>query len=190
MKPVENWQMMNFDDMTSYYTCAGIARGQTDHEWRIVSSSAVTNDVRKIRSATRQEDESKFNGITVKWCAAAAASGQIFPMVAIFCGFSESMMPDDSMIVLKIPGMCFGGRIDVFSSSFGYVVLMRSGTSMVEFHQWYQQEIITATFRANRLRYLPFSDPDPTSNVPDDEKGVVWFDSDNTNVKTTTNMNG
>jgi transposase len=122
MKPVENWQIMNFD-MTSYYTCAGIARGQTDHEWRIVSSSAVTKDVKKIRSATQQEDESKFNGITVKWCDAVAASGQIFPMVAIFSGFNESMMPDDSMIVLKIPGMCFGGRIDVFSSSFGYVVL-------------------------------------------------------------------
>ena len=58
---------------------------------------------------------------------------------------------------------------------------------MVEFHQWYQQEIITATFRANRLRYLPFSDPNPSSDVPDDEKGIVWFDSDNTNVKTTTN---
>ena len=65
MKPVENWQIMNFD-MTSYYTCAGVARNQSDHEWRIVNSNSVSNDVRKIRSATQQEDESKFSGITVK----------------------------------------------------------------------------------------------------------------------------
>ena len=61
----------------------------------------------------------------------AIASGELLPIVQIFEGFGEEIMPKD-----------VGSTTDArLSDTSGYVVFKKLGTSMMPFHTWFNLEV-------------------------------------------------
>ena len=118
------------------------------------------------------EEDTKFNGLSVKWCDEASGSGHIMPMVAIFSGFSETEMPSDGFIVLEVQGMSMNANLDDRSSEVGYIVMLKQDENMDNFFEWYDEVIVYPYFRD--LLKLYYRTPLDAEDVPEDLSARVW----------------
>jgi hypothetical protein len=62
----------------------------------------------------------------------ANADGELLPIVQIFEGFGEDIMPKDDYLFLEVPGLLVGSTTNArLSNAPGYVVFKKLGTSMM-----------------------------------------------------------
>eukprot|EP00536_Pseudo-nitzschia_multiseries_P019691 jgi/Psemu1/62401/gm1.62401_g len=130
MKPIPPFKHLNYD-MTSTYAFDGTSTHAPNlNKWAQGSSASQSRGARNKNSMWLDNKEMKFNGLNVKWCEGATASGHIMPMVSIFSGLSDKEMPDKPFIVVEVPGMCMNANID----------------DMKSFFEWYD-DIISSYYR-------------------------------------------
>ena len=133
LKPIQQFQQCNYD-MTSTYVWDG-KEDWKEHKakWKKdvrVSKETQDKGRRNKKTPTTQGEEQKCNGLSVKWCQGASAAGHLFPMVAIFSGFSKREMPGDGFTIQKIEDMSIGSHLDPRCGEAGYVALLRDMQSM------------------------------------------------------------
>jgi len=122
MKPIHAFQHVNYDMTSTYVFDGAVPNNPGQDHWARVSTATQARGTRNRKSIWINEEEMKFNGISVKWCDGASGSGHIMPMVAIFSGLSETEMPSKAFIVLEVAGMSMNANLDARSSEVGYIL--------------------------------------------------------------------
>jgi hypothetical protein len=155
MLPVPSWQVFNYY-MTSYYTFKGTShRSGNGNEWSRVSNESLDRGMRSHTSIKKCGEESVCNGLTVRWMDSANACGELLPIVQIFEGFGEDIMPKDDYLFLEVPGLSVGSTTDArLSDAPGYVVFKELGASMMPFHTWYNLTILAPFYKQVRKKHL------------------------------------
>jgi hypothetical protein len=172
--------------MTSYYTFKGTShRTASGNEWSRVSNESLDRGRRNHTSIKKDGEESVCNGLTVRWMDCANASGDLLPIVQIFEGFGEDIMPKDDYLFLEVPGLPVGSTTDArLSDAPGYVAFKKLGASMMPFHTWYNLTILAPYYQQVRKKY-GYSSED--TELPEQEHVRVYCDSDMTNIACLTN---
>jgi hypothetical protein len=185
MRPVPSWQVFNYD-MTSYYAFNGTShRSGNGNEWSRVPNESLDRGRRNHTSIKKNGEESVCNGLTVRWMDCANASGDLLPIVQIFEGFGEDIMPKDDYLFLEVPGLPVGSTTDArLSDAPGYVAFKKLGASMMPFHTWYNLTILAPYYQQVRKKY-GYSSED--TELPEQEHVRVYCDSDMTNIACLTN---
>jgi hypothetical protein len=185
MLPVPSWQVFNYY-MTSYYTFKGTShRSGNGNEWSRVSNESLDRGMRSHTSIKKCGEESVCNGLTVRWMDSANACGELLPIVQIFEGFGEDIMPKDDYLFLEVPGLSVGSTTDArLSDAPGYVVFKKLGASMMPFHTWYNLTILAPYYKQVRKKH-GYSSED--TELPEQEHARVYCDSDMTNIACLTN---
>ncbi|KAG7368491.1 hypothetical protein IV203_031234 [Nitzschia inconspicua] len=68
--------------------------------------------LRKHTSIKKDGEELVCNGITVRWLDCGTASGVLLPIVQLFEGFDEAVMPKDDFLFLEVPGLSVNSTHD------------------------------------------------------------------------------
>jgi hypothetical protein len=171
MRPIDPYQIINYDITTEYIAAGSQSRRtQGSTQYVMISTTALDHGKRNVQSAYRAGEESSCNGLAVQFMACVSADGNLYPAVTIVKGWPLEVMPKDSFLPLEIPGYAANADLDVRLSELpGYVVLMRSGTKMEDFHVWFQNRIIRDTFQKVRER----RGKTVHTAIPDDEKARI-----------------
>ena len=179
MKPIKPWQIINHD-MTSMYVWNGSEQDENKvacNAWCLVSTASQEKGSRKRSSAIVASEKTMCNGLTVKWDEGAAASGHVFPMVAIFSGFSKEEMPRDPFIVVEVKGMCMNSHTDIRFKEKGYVVLLRSKEKMDQYFDWYDTTVLYPYYRQLLEEYCGIP-ADQETEFDEEFHARVFVDSD------------
>jgi hypothetical protein len=186
MRPIEPYQIINYDITTEYIAAGSQSRRNSSHtDYVAISTTALDHGKRNVTSAYRAGEEMKCNGLAVQFMACISADGNLYPAVTIVKGWSLDAMPNDSFIPLEILGYAANAHLDIRLQELpGYVVLMRAGAKMEDFHVWFQNRIIRDTFQKVREKHGKTIH----TAIPEDERARVWSDSDMTNIKVMTEM--
>ncbi len=191
MKPIHPWQIINYD-ASSYYAFLGTRNDNGIDEWGRISEGAISRGTRSIISLHRCEESTKCDGLMLRWIDGIVGSGQVLPMVQLYTGFDDSEMPVDRLIVLEVEGMTVNANLDARMEGVGYIVFKRQGTSMAEFYEWYENEVVYPSACAVRRAYNVFdvSDDNEQSDriVSDADASRVWIDSDMEQIKRITDL--
>jgi hypothetical protein len=103
---------LNFD-RTSYYAFKGTSpRTSNGNKWSRVSNESLDRGCRCHTSIKKDGEEAVCNGLTVRWMDSANAIGEVLPIVQIFEGFSEDIMPKDDCLLLEVPVLSVGSTTD------------------------------------------------------------------------------
>jgi hypothetical protein len=130
-------------------------------------------------------EESNCNGAMIKWMDCTSASGDLLPIVIII-RLDSNEMPDATapMLFMKIPGLNISSPKDIRANeTVGWVLFLKPGASMMDFHLWYEKTIIHEHFKLIREQRLKLT---VHNNITDDECMRVYMDSDMINVKFST----
>jgi hypothetical protein len=115
----------------------------------------------------RGEEES-CGGVMIKWLDCTSASGDLLSIVILICLGAEEM-PDATspMILMEIPGLNISSSKDIRATkTFGWVVFLKSGSSMIDFHSWYEKTILHEHWKLLREQRLKLT---AHNTISDDE---------------------
>jgi hypothetical protein len=187
MKPIHPYQVINFD-ASSYYAYAGtVVNDSANDEWVRISEGAISRGTQNQVSLHRCEESTKCNGLMLRWIDGIVGSGQVLPMVQLYTGFDDSEMPVDRLIVLEVEGMNVNANLDAHMEGVGYILFKQEGIPMAEVYEWYENEVVNKTARAERRAYNAFdvSDDNEQSDfvVSDADATRVWLDSNMEQIK-------
>ena len=178
MRPIDLFQAFNYD-MTSLYSFLGCAPNDPSHDqWARVSTASQARGARNSKSMWTNEENTKFNGLSMKWCDGSTASGHVLPMTAIFCGLSQEEMPEDGFIVLEVEGMNINANLDARTEEKGYIVLMRQNEKMDQFFDWYDNTIVHPYYIKLLKKYTGLPIGDNGEGITDTLATRIWCDSD------------
>jgi hypothetical protein len=96
---------------------------------------------------------------------------------------SAEEMPDATppMIFMEIPGLNISSSKDIRANeTVGWVVFLKSGSSMIDFHSWFEKTILHEHWKLIREQRLKLH---THNTISDDECMQIWLDSDITNIK-------
>ena len=173
LKPIQPFQQLNYD-ITSTYVWGGIALDDNSSDkWARVSVATQARGARNRTSPFLNQEEIKYNGIMVKWCEGASAAGHLMSMVAIFSGFSKTVMPAKGFMVLEVPGSV-NASLDARNRDKG------QNEDMKQFFEWYDNSIIYPYYQ--KLLQLYSLLPNSIVSLPEDLHARVWVDSDMTQM--------
>jgi hypothetical protein len=185
MCPVATDHIVNYD-FTSHYYCK--LNGVTNYrdlkdEWvRVDSTSAVESGSRKIKSIFFDGEEESCGDVMIKWLDCTSESGDLLPIV-ILIRLGAEEMPDATlpMILMEIPGLNISSSKDIRATeTVGWVVFLKSGSSMIDFHSWYEKKILHEHWKLIHEQRLKLT---AHNTISDDECMQIWLDSDITNLK-------
>jgi len=140
MRPV-GLDHIRYYDFTLHNYCKynGVTNYSRDllDEWVRVDSSAVESGSRKTKSIFFDGEEESCGGMMIKWLdCTSCASGDLLPIV-ILIRLGAEEMPDATspMLFMEIPGLNISSSKDISANeTVGWVVFLKSGSSMIDFH--------------------------------------------------------
>ena len=184
MRPIPTCQIFNYDFTSHYYLKLkpGLTRSDLHDNYVRVSSKAIESGSRKTKCPFFDGEEESCSGVNMKWMDCTNASGDVLPIVIVI-KLSSDEMPQStaSILYIQIPGLSINSFKDVRSCDHpGWVVFVKPGASMSEFHQWYEELIIAPSYKMilEKRQHMPIA-----PYFPEYLCARVFSDSDMTNVK-------
>jgi hypothetical protein len=140
--------VMNHDD-TGLFACEAHKKGPGGGDVYRLCSADEKGDK---RSVFKRDNPAFSVGLAVKFTTTISAAGTAAPMVAVVTGLTAHELSREScpsgMLVIKVPGFCVGGGVDIFARQTGYVVFLREKDEGDEcsrgetYFDWYNTHIL------------------------------------------------
>ena len=182
MRPIRSCQQVNYDITTEYAFEGSAPDDLSRDQWARVSTKSQARGARSSKSMWRSEENSKCNGISVKWCDGSTGSGHVLPMTAIFSGLSKEEMPNEGFIVIEVEGMNINANLDARTEEIGYIVLMRKNEKMDLFFDWYDNTVVHPYYIPLLKKYTGLHIGDNGEGITEELAARVWCDSDMSHI--------